>query len=148
MSQLENCPAISVWSDIRSGTQWGILYCDTQLSPPHPSYPHHIMLVGSWLLSWKWSCQWFIYQPLSVYSSLGSSRSPQQVLGRLWRLIMSYPCLLFFIKEQNKNLIKYTIVNHLGKNIWVGIRRLYRDKKICLSSQKQWGAIAQPTTYM
>ena len=61
---------------------------------------------------------------------------------------MSYPCLLFFIKEQNKNLIKYTIVNHLGKNIWVGIRRLYRDKKICLSSQKQWGAIALPTTDM
>ena len=61
---------------------------------------------------------------------------------------MSYPCLLFFIKEQNKNLIKYTIVNHLGKNIWVGIRRLYRDKKICLVSQKQLGAIALPSAYI
>ena len=61
---------------------------------------------------------------------------------------MSYPCLLFFIKEQNKNLIKYTIVNHLGKNIWVGIRRLYRDKKICLVSQKQRGAIALTGAYI
>ena len=52
---------------------------------------------------------------------------------------------IVFIKEQNKNLIKYTIVNHLGKNIWVGIRRLYRDKKICLGVQKQWGAIPPAT---
>ena len=42
---------------------------------------------------------------------------------------------IVFTKEQNKNLIKYTIVNHLGKNIWVWIRTLYHDKKICLCPQ-------------
>ena len=135
MSQLENCPPITVWSDIRSGTLWEILSC-----VPHPTHHIVIMVVGSWLemiLSMLYlSTSFYAYS--SSYWHRTSPRMPAKTDHVLSVFIV-------FIKEQNKNLIKYTIVNHLGKNIWVGIRRLYRDKKICLGVQKQWGAIPPAT---